>query len=234
MADYHTQAAAVFLRHHARNLLRNKYILFIGDSVQRGAYKDLVALLQDGTLMSDEEKKAKCEKSFRGDRLIDCSDKTNGTNFTEIREFCGCSDSTDDARCTSRNWKNTILIRYIFTTRVYNKFIKAAFKAVTEDYYPDVVCVNSTFWDITRYSDKEEHKGIIRFPEFEERADSLFDFVNRRSEKAFLDGKLDIPCLRIWRNALPIGRNARGGLLCLKSNLVLIAKCTVRIWARRI
>ena len=43
--------------------------------------------------------------------------------------------------------------------------------------------------------------------------DSLFDFVNRRSEKAFLDGKLDIPCLRIWRNALPIGRNARDGLL---------------------
>ena len=43
--------------------------------------------------------------------------------------------------------------------------------------------------------------------------DSLFDLVNRRSEKAFLDGKIDIPCLRIWRNALPIGRNARGGLL---------------------
>ena len=41
-------------RHHARNLLRNKYILFIGDSVQGGANKDLVAFLQDGTLMSDE------------------------------------------------------------------------------------------------------------------------------------------------------------------------------------
>ena len=35
-------------------IFRNKYILLIGDSVQGGAFKDLVAFLQDGTLMSDE------------------------------------------------------------------------------------------------------------------------------------------------------------------------------------
>ena len=35
------------------------------DSVQRAAYKDLVALLDDGSLLTDKEKIAKCEPSFR-------------------------------------------------------------------------------------------------------------------------------------------------------------------------
>jgi hypothetical protein len=54
MADFTDHAGSVFLRNHARILLRGRYILMIGDSVQRGAYKDLVALLEDGTLMTDK------------------------------------------------------------------------------------------------------------------------------------------------------------------------------------
>ena len=53
MNEYADHAGVVFLRHHARILLRGRYLLMIGDSVQRGAYKDLVALLEDGTLMTD-------------------------------------------------------------------------------------------------------------------------------------------------------------------------------------
>ena len=52
MTDLHDSIAGnVFSRHNARVLLNGKYILFIGDSVQRAAYKDLVALLDDGSLL---------------------------------------------------------------------------------------------------------------------------------------------------------------------------------------
>ena len=54
------------------------------DSVQRAAYKDLIALLDNGSLLSDKEKKGKCEDSFRDDELLACSEKTNGTHFTGI------------------------------------------------------------------------------------------------------------------------------------------------------
>ena len=80
----HSVAGNVFTRTNARILLRGQYVLFIGgtmthptllnreklihlilDSVQRAAYKDLVALLDDGSLLTDKEKIAKCEPSFR-------------------------------------------------------------------------------------------------------------------------------------------------------------------------
>jgi len=192
-----------------RTLLRGKYILMIGDSVQRGAYKDLVALLEDGTLMTDSEKIAKCERTFRNDNLIGKTEATNGTNFSEVREYLGCSSTA-----TSGDWSNSILIRFVFATRVYNDYIKDAFKAVTYDYFPDIICVNSTFWDITRYEDKLEKDGITSFPNFEKNVKKFLQFVNERAKKAFQEKeRIELPCLRIWRSALPIGRNARGGLL---------------------
>ena len=48
MGDHHKQTCAFFQRSQARILLKQKYILLMGDSVQRGMYKDLVALLNDG------------------------------------------------------------------------------------------------------------------------------------------------------------------------------------------
>jgi len=214
MGDYTDHAGVVFLRNHARILLRGRYILMIGDSVQRGAYKDLVALLEDGTLLSESEKIAKCEPHFRTDKLIAATEASNGTNFSEVREYVGCSDSD-----SSSNWNNTILIRFVFTTRVYNDYIDKVFRAVTKDYFPDIICVNSTFWDITRYGDKVERDGFDRFPKFEENVATLLKFINKRAREAFQGDpsrrvpKIGTPCLRIWRSALPIGRNARGGLL---------------------
>lgn len=162
------------------------------------------------------EKIAKCERSFRGDQLIECTEATNGTNFSEVREYIGCSE-TD----TSNGWEDTILIRFVFTTRVYNEYIEKVFSAVTQDYFPDIICVNSTFWDITRYGDKVENNGIISFPEFEKNVGRLLKLVNKKAKVAFQQYSsrenrprtIKTPCLRMWRSALPIGRNARGGLL---------------------
>ena len=55
MSD-HKQTCAFFQRSQARILLKQKYILLMGDSVQRGMYKDLVALLNDGKVVKNHEK----------------------------------------------------------------------------------------------------------------------------------------------------------------------------------
>ena len=90
----------------------------------------------------------------------------------------GCSSTA-----TSGDWSNSILIRFVFATRVYNDYIKDAFKAVTYDHFPDIICVNSTFWDITRYGDKLEKDGITSFPEFEKNVKKFLQFVNERAKK---------------------------------------------------
>ena len=157
------------------------------------------------------------------------TEKTNGTNFSEIREWIG------PIRPNDPNWEKSIMIRFVFTTRfsfrssemafdfrysrVYNEFIEEIFSTLTEDHFPNIICFNSTFWDITRYGDKanDEH-GIIQFPQFQANVDKMCRMINEKAAKAFQNPRkncprLDIPCLRIWRSALPISRNARGGLL---------------------
>jgi len=62
----HSVAGNVFTRTNARILLRGQYVLFIGDSVQRAAYKDLVALLDDGSLLTDKEKNCKMRRFIQG------------------------------------------------------------------------------------------------------------------------------------------------------------------------
>ncbi|CBY31821.1 unnamed protein product [Oikopleura dioica] len=115
------QPGNVFLRSQARILLKQRYILFLGDSVQRGMYKDLVALVHDGHLMGDAEKRAKGEQCYRGDYCLNISELTNQTNFTEVREYRGYAPLTHEERTLfgqrNWNWSNSILIRFGFITR---------------------------------------------------------------------------------------------------------------------
>ena len=56
----------MFFLSEVRSFLKRKILdLAFLDSVQRAAYKDLVALLDEGSLLTDKEKIAKCEDSFR-------------------------------------------------------------------------------------------------------------------------------------------------------------------------
>ena len=66
---------------------------------------------KDGSLLTDEEKRGKMEPSFRGDTLLAVTEVHNNTNFSEIREWRGPED-------------NEILVRFVFTTRVWNKFME--------------------------------------------------------------------------------------------------------------
>ena len=84
-------------------------------SIKRCVYKDLIALLEDGCLMTENEKRSKMESCYRGDRVVACTKAHNGTNFCQVREWRGIPDNPD--------WEGRFLIRFIFTTRVYRNWL---------------------------------------------------------------------------------------------------------------
>ena len=54
-----------FMRSQARILTKNKYILFLGDSVQRAMYKDFIALLDNAEMLTGEELRQASEDTCR-------------------------------------------------------------------------------------------------------------------------------------------------------------------------
>ena len=80
------------------------------------------ALTKDGALLTDKEKVAKREPSFRGDKLLATTEAHNNTNFSEIREWRGPRDCE-------------ILVRFIFTTKVWNKFMEEALVLQTRNFW---------------------------------------------------------------------------------------------------
>ena len=173
-------------------------------------YKDLVSLIEDGSMMTEHEKRFKVEACFRGDRLVASTAKMNGTNFCEVREWRGIAGE--------EGWEDSFLIRFIFVTRVFSEGLKTMISTYCEDHFPDVIYIQSTFWDVTRYGDGEEIRGQRYFPQFTynlrllvDHVDELYKAENERREKENQQ-KRDKP-LKIWRSALPISRHTFGGLV---------------------
>ena len=58
---------------------------------------------------------------------MNISKLTNNTNFTEVREFVGYRPHTDEEKRMSGGgeykWTNSILIRFVFITRAWNKYV---------------------------------------------------------------------------------------------------------------
>ncbi|XP_026676441.1 PC-esterase domain-containing protein 1B-like [Diaphorina citri] len=128
--------ADTFLKSEAWALLRKKHILFIGDSNTRALYKDLLCLLCTGRLITQRENQAKGEPSFLNDQRI---------MFSGLRKT---RDYVED-----RIWRDgRVTIEFSFTTRVFNRRIE---ERLTSNFYrqhpPDVVIINSTLWDLTRW-----------------------------------------------------------------------------------
>ena len=178
-------------RSQARILLKQKYVLIMGDSVQRGMYKDLVALLNDGSFMTSEEKRAKGEDSYRNDVLLNISALSNNTNFTEVRQYTGYMPLTHNERVSDSkgafHWRESVLVRFVFITRAFNDYVKKAFDVLTEDFFPDVVCINSTFWDISRWDEHghdKDREGRTFYPRLEQNVRNLTEHVNRAELRA--------------------------------------------------
>nr|XP_055174501.1 PC-esterase domain-containing protein 1B [Nyctereutes procyonoides] len=176
----HLQASEV------QQLLHNKFVVILGDSVQRAVYKDLVLLLQKDCLLTTNQLKAKGEETFEKDELVDggqMGPMHNGVQYREVRQFCAAHH----------------LVRFYFLTRVYSSYLETVLQELqgSEHGPPDVVIMNSCLWDLSRY-------GPDSWRSYRENLASLF----RR-----LGQVLPESCLLVWNTAMPVGKQITAGFL---------------------
>ncbi|XP_064612830.1 PC-esterase domain-containing protein 1B-like [Liolophura sinensis] len=177
--------ADVFLSSDARSLLENKYVIIMGDSVQRSIYKDFVCMLQQDQYLTDKQLRCKGDLNFLKDTLIEggkLATLSNSAGYREMREY-----HTDYH-----------LIKFYFITRCYYSYVEKVLESVTsQDLKPDIFILNSCVWDISRYGPN----GVGKYKE------NLLKLVKK------LKSALPEDCLVIWNTTLPISSDAKGGFL---------------------
>ncbi|XP_012937604.1 PC-esterase domain-containing protein 1A [Aplysia californica] len=189
-----------FSMKHVRKILKNRFVVIIGDSIQRGIYKDMVLLLQQDRSLLRQELRMKGEYCFLGDELIEGGQKgvmTNGIGYKEVRQYC----------------TGVYLVRFYFVTRCYNNYVESILNDLKEGPQPDVLIMNSCLWDITRinHSSECDHLCLVivsldemAIVQYKENLQKLFSRFSQ---------SLPQNCLVIWNTTLPISSCARGGFL---------------------
>ncbi|XP_040887104.1 PC-esterase domain-containing protein 1A [Toxotes jaculatrix] len=168
----------------ASQLLHNKFVVVLGDSIQRSVYKDLVMLLQKENYLTLRQLKSKGEMSFEQDCLVEggcLSPMHNGTEYREVRQFQSAHH----------------LVRFYFVTRVYSRYMQSILDDFRNGLKPDVVIVNSCVWDISRY-----HSRWI-----DDYKENLYRFFEK------LSGILPKETLIIWNLTMPLAERIKGGFL---------------------
>ncbi|GLD53621.1 PC-esterase domain-containing protein 1A-like isoform X1 [Lates japonicus] len=168
----------------ASQLLHNKFVVVLGDSIQRSVYKDLVLLLQKEKYLTLKQLKSKGEMSFEQDCLVEggcLREMHNGTEYQEVRQF----QSTHH------------LVRFYFVTRIYSRYMQSILEDFRHGLKPDVVIVNSCVWDVSRYNNKwiDDYK------------ENLYRFFDE------LSGILPEETLVIWSLTMPLAERIKGGFL---------------------
>ncbi|CAJ1086523.1 PC-esterase domain-containing protein 1A isoform X2 [Xyrichtys novacula] len=168
----------------ATTLLHNKFVVVLGDSVQRGIYKDLVLLLQTDQFLSWPQLKSKGEFSFENDYLVEGGQldrMNNGTEYKEVRQYQA----------------DHHLVRFYFLTRIFSRYMKSILEDLKGGLKPDVIIISSCVWDISRY-------GSGSLNQYKENLHVFFreirDIVPR-------------DCLIVWNLAMPLGSRIKGGFL---------------------
>ncbi|XP_048039903.1 PC-esterase domain-containing protein 1A-like isoform X2 [Megalobrama amblycephala] len=165
-------------------LLHNKFVVVLGDSIQRSVYKDLVLILQRDSYLSLSQLKNKGEVSFEQDCLVEggrLGRMNNGTAYREVRQY-----RTDHH-----------LVRFYFVTQVFSRYMESILADFEQGIKPDLVIVNSCVWDISRYS----HQWAS---EYKENLNKFF-----RKLKAILPEE----SLVVWNVTMPLGKKIVGGFL---------------------
>ncbi|TDG99853.1 hypothetical protein EPR50_G00198360 [Perca flavescens] len=179
----------------ASQLLHNKFIVVMGDSIQRSVYKDLVVLLQKDKYLTAKQLRSKAsdvlranvhqgEMSFEQDCLVEggcLNTMHNGTGYREIRQFQSAHH----------------LVRFYFVTRVYSGYMQSILDDFRQGLKPDVVILNSCVWDISRYNSSW-------LDNYKENLHTLFDEL-----------KVTLPkeTLVVWNLTMPLGERIKGGFL---------------------
>ncbi|XP_075409131.1 PC-esterase domain-containing protein 1B [Tenrec ecaudatus] len=168
-----------------QQLLHNKFVVIVGDSIQRSVYKDLVLLLQKDCLLTDHQLKIKGELSFEQDTLLvggQTGPMHNGVQYREVRQFCSGHH----------------LVRFYFVTRAYSDYLEAILEELRAGpEAPDVFIMNSCLWDLGRY-------GRDWGSSYRENLESLF---------ARLAQVLPRQCLLLWTTTMPVGKRITASFL---------------------
>ncbi|XP_015270460.1 PREDICTED: PC-esterase domain-containing protein 1A-like [Gekko japonicus] len=173
-----------FRSKEVQQLLHNKFVVILGDSIQRSVYKDLIRVLQNDSLLSSSQMKSKGELCFENDHLIEggvLGELHNGTHYREVRQY-----RTDHH-----------LVRFYFLTRVYSDYLESILDDFQAGPEPDVLVLNSCIWDVSRY-------GSSSMKEYRKNLQTVF---NR------LDAVLPASCLVLWNMTMPLGPKVTGGFL---------------------
>ncbi|CAD7669594.1 unnamed protein product [Nyctereutes procyonoides] len=209
----HFQASEV------QQLLHNKFVVILGDSIQRAVYKDLVLLLQRDSLLTAAQLKAKGELSFEQDQLVaggQLGELHNGTQYREVRQFCSGSGHH--------------LVRFYFLTRVYSEYLEGVLEELTYGPAPDLVIINSCLWDLSRLG-RGEREILVGGGGVAQRLSALcfcppcvpsnrygrcsMESYRENLERVFvrMDQVLPDSCLLVWNMAMPLGERVTGGFL---------------------
>ncbi|CAF0967960.1 unnamed protein product [Brachionus calyciflorus] len=177
--------ADIFTSREARDVLRNKFVLMIGDSVVRSCYKDLVKLLQSDSHLEDYQLKNKGERTFEKDVLLEGGSlgvMSNDVTYTEVREFK----------------TNVHLVRFYFITRCYSDYLMSICEDIKEETEkPDVVIMNSGCWDLTRYGPNSIYEYKKNLPL------GIFSLIK----------VLPSHTVFIWNTTLPLSKDVKGGFM---------------------
>ncbi|CAI5439358.1 unnamed protein product [Caenorhabditis angaria] len=140
-ADWINQNIFWYDKKIARSIFMNKHVVFIGDSLIRAMYKDLLSLLRHGNLTEPRDLKFPNETHFEGDHQIDILPLEMNRVFRQAREF----------------QSNHHLIQFFFTSRAMRKeHEKILLLMVEKNEIPDIIIMNSAIWDISRYHVESE------------------------------------------------------------------------------
>ena len=105
-------------------------------------------------------------------------------------------------------------IRYAYVTKIFDSTkTQHLLDILTREQFPDVLMVNSLFWDISKYNSRPVIKDhVLRYPDFEENLKRFINAFQALERKRVLD-KNQQPCLKIWRSSMPISKTASAGFI---------------------
>lgn len=150
-------ACDMFSSMQAKALLHRKVIYFFGDSNIRALYKDLLWLLENGTLIPESRLRSKNEASHANDVRLSQGVLHSGRNYQEVRVYC-----------------ENPYITFHFITRLFMPSFIDDIKNL--DTTPDVIVLNSCLWDLTRW-------GTNGVSEFKANLVKTFDLLTRELPK---------------------------------------------------
>lgn len=172
----------------AARLLKNRHIVFLGDSVQRCCYIDFCQLLKNNDTVPDGEFKQGHKTSFGpGERQNSARSEgskaeLNSFSYFQLRNYV--------------NEANNTRLDYYFMSRCFSEYVIEVFEKEIAPSKPDLVVMSCMFYDMSKH-----HYGPNAGKMYLENLYRLKHTVERLGIKF------------LWRETTPLGEEAYGGFM---------------------